>query len=210
MQPPRRKNSSTVIILVVVGAIFGICIVGVVAVAWFLRGISKSMGPWAGCIASFQVVQRATVKYAGDHDGALPRAATWQEDVTPYLDKSLKEMKDVPFFEFKMIEPGKPWGCVIKDKEMTGMAFNSDLSGKKMSEITDPYSTYMVFEIEKPRMNAAEPYKYRDRASSPVFMGERRGWIKVPVYGEGDFGTFGSGSPQWDEEPPKGKGTEGN
>jgi hypothetical protein len=73
-------------------------------------------------------------------------------------------------------------GCKT-EAGMTGMAFNSDLSGKKMAEVKDPYGTIVIFEIEKATRNAHGTFKARSKENSPKIMGERRGWIEMPLQG---------------------------
>jgi hypothetical protein len=186
-----KKSSTGLIVFLVIAAVFLLCVGGAIFIGWAMFGAFRTVGPMVGCFASFQMARDAVVKYAKEHGETLPDAATWQDDVSPYLslNKDMREMQDAPF-DMKVIEPGKLWGCSVEGERMTGIAFNSELSRKKLIEIPEPYSTFLIFEIEEPRMNAAEPFKERDRASSPKLFGKPRGWIKMPVMGEGDFGDI--------------------
>ena len=77
------------------------------------------------------------------------------------------------------------WGCVDSEGGMSGMAFNSDLSGKKVSDIGNQVSTIMIFETEHPSKNQHEKYKPRTYETSPIIVGStRRGWMELPVSGD--------------------------
>lgn len=139
--------------------------------------------PVVTCAIGFELVRDGIKEYAKEHDGKLPNAETWQDDVRPYYKASLKK-DTAEFGPFEPMSPEGAWGCKVEGDQYTGMAFNSDLSGKKLAEIEDKERTVLIFEIEKATTNAHEPYKARPRTTSPKMMGEHRGWVEVPVEGE--------------------------
>lgn len=189
--PAQPKKSRTGLIIgITIIAVVGGCVLMVGLMAYMFTGFWGKMTPSIGCAIAFEGARDALLEYAAEHDGALPNAESWQDDIRELMRRRLKEEADVPF-DLKIMDPDGDWGCFKDDgKSMTGMAFNSALSGKKLAEISDPATIYLVFEIESPRPNAHEEYKARDNATSPKFMGTPRGWIKVPVKGEGDFGAL--------------------
>ncbi len=181
MQAPRRSNTGLIIGLVV----GGICLCCVLPVGLLVGG-----GFWAfnnskgivQCSMAFQGVGQGLQKYAAAHDGKLPKAETWQDDVRTFYKQSMMPKGQAGPFE-QMPAEGD-WGCKESDGTMTGMAFNSDLSGKKISDIKDPYQTTMLFETERPSANQHEKYKARPFETSPKMFGKHRGWLHSSVSGQ--------------------------
>jgi hypothetical protein len=72
------------------------------------------------------------LKYAATHDGVLPKAETWQTDTRPYLAEFLKP----PGVGGRVMDPRGDRGCDLSDhKTMSGMAFNSEMSGENIGAI---------------------------------------------------------------------------
>ena len=174
-----------IVILILVGLLLA-CGCGVIAIGYFGWGAMKKMvGPMAGCAVNFEATRDGILEYAKDHDGRLPNAATWQDDVKEYVKRHLQKEKEVQqVLDAKVMNTDTEWGCYVSETRTTGIAFNSDLSGKLLTDVKEPWSTPMVFEIEKPRKNAAEKYAPLPDSSSPTIMGEPRGWIRMPVNGQ--------------------------
>ena len=172
-------------ILILVGLLLA-CGCGVIAVGYFGWGAMKKIaGPIAGCAVNFEATRDGIVEYARAHGGRLPNAATWQEDVKEYVKRQLDRQKEIQeVLDAKLMNTDSDWGCFVSSTRMTGIAFNADLSGKLLTEISEPWNTPLVFEIEKPKKNAAEKYSPLPKSSSPTIMGEPRGWIWMPVDGE--------------------------
>lgn len=179
--PPQRKSKTGLIIGIVLGAICLCCIGPILLVGGLgFWGFSKVKGT-ASCSLTFASAKRAVMDYARDHDGKLPKAATWQDDVRPYYQKAIANLpKSAPF---SVSDPNGDWGCV-EDKSHTGVAFNDALSGKKMSEIKNPDDTVLLFEIPAASHNAHQPYKKQDISQSPLLMGSHRGWFEATVEGD--------------------------
>jgi hypothetical protein len=176
-----------IVIFIILGLI-AFCVIGIVALGFFgMRFASRTVGPMVGCVTNFEFTREALLDYAKDHDGRLPKAETWQDDVKEYVRRRLKEMEDVPMMDFKSMKADGDWGCYVDETKMTGMAFNSDYSGKLLSEVESALTSPILFEIESPRRNASEKFKVRDPETAPKFMGQSRGWIKVPLRGEVDI-----------------------
>lgn len=179
----RPKNNTGLIIMIVLAVLVGGCILAVGMTAFFGLKAWDQVKPIVGCSVAFESVHESLKDYARDHDGKLPPAATWQDELRPYvkasiskLQKEAEGMGDM----FKTMDPDGAWGCKTgKGDEMTGMAFNTELSGKKVDDIESKSTTVIVFEIERPSPNANEPYKARDPNASPSIFGERRGWFEV-------------------------------
>lgn len=139
--------------------------------------------PAVSCAIGFEFVRDGINDYAKEHDGKLPNAKTWQDDVRPYYKARLTKGSG-DFGPLELMSPEGAWGCKVDDKRFTGMAFNTDLSGKKLDDIADKETTILIFEIESAMSNAHEPFKRRPKSTSPKLVGEPRGWIEVPVTGD--------------------------
>lgn len=172
------------IILAVVGIpCIGMIVLGAVGYKFF----KSDFEPMAGCMMAFEEVHEAVIDYANAHNATLPKAGSWQDDVRGYYSKVItRNSKDRG--PIQVMLPDGDWGCRYGDGKMSGIAFNTDLSGKKLSDIADPRGTILIFEVEKPEMNAARSYKPLDDKVSPVIMGETRGWVTVTVDGDVELG----------------------
>lgn len=178
---PGKKNNTPLILVIIFVAFACVCVLPAVLLYNVGKFALKEGLPMAQCGIAFEHVREALEEYAKEHDGTLPKAATWQDDVRPYYRKIAEKAKD----ELGPIEPmgaDEPWGCT-QESGMTGIAFNEALGGKKLADIKDPEGTPLIFEVEKPSPNAHEAFKRRDRATGPMIMNEHRDWIVVNVKG---------------------------
>lgn len=167
----------------------GIVAVGAFGFNWF----KNTIGPLASCAIGFEQVRDSLVEYAEEHDGKFPQAEVWQDEVRPIYARRIKENR-AEYGPFTPMDPDGEWGCKT-EKAMTGLAFNSDLGGKKLDDIKDHRTTILIFEIEAAKRNAHEPYRRRSKADSPKIMGEHRGWMDMPIEGDAEgFDTDSSPS----------------
>lgn len=181
MPAPRKSNTGLIVGLI----IGGVCLCCILPVGLLVGG-----GFWAfkngkgivQCSMAFQSVNRAVQKYASAHDGKLPKAESWQDDVKDYYRQSMLPKDQAGPFE-QMPADGD-WGCKESDGTQTGMAFNSDLSGKALSSIKDQFGTIMIFETAHPSRNQHESYKPQPFETSPLMFGKHRGWLKSSVSGQ--------------------------
>lgn len=173
------------IILFIILGLVGFCVLAVIALGFFGWSFAKrAVGPIAGCAISFEAARQGILEYAKEHDGRLPKAETWQDDIRQYVVKHLNKERDAQnVIGAKTMKPDGDWGCYVSDTKMTGMAFNVELSGKLLTDVKDPYSTIVIFEIDAPKKNAAEKYQTRPTTGSPTLMGNPRGWIAMPLEG---------------------------
>lgn len=183
--PSPRKNRTPMILAIVFVALACLCLIP----GYFLFKLGavavKEGLPMAQCGIAFEDVRKALKDYAAEHDGKLPNADTWQDDVRPYYKKAVERHGD-DLGPIKPIAPDAPWGCTTADG-LTGIAFNSALSGKKLADIKDPKATVLVFEIDKASSNAHQEYVERPQSSGPKIMGEHRDWMVLFIEGEPKF-----------------------
>lgn len=180
-QPPMpRKNNNTVLIVVIILVVLVPCIGLILLAAAGVSFFKNQIGPMAGCMITLESGRNAVEKYVAEK-GTYPKAETWQDDIKSYYEKELtKEAPDMG--PFKPSPADSAWECKFGEP-VTGIAYNSDLSGKKAADIKDKGATILFFEIKTPVKNAHEPYKTRAASESPKFMGEPRGWLKIPLDG---------------------------
>jgi len=180
---PKRANKSGLIIALVVGAALICCVLPIVGLFaggnWFMR---NGMG-FVGCAMSFNLVPRAIENYAAENGGKLPNAATWMDDVRPYYAK-LVENEQKEAGPFKLMPAEGVWGCT-EGERMTGIVYNSELSGKLISDIQDKANTVLIFESPKSGANLAEKYAAPAFDESPNLMGmsQKRGWYVATMDG---------------------------
>ncbi|MBX7131891.1 MAG: hypothetical protein K1X67_04340 [Fimbriimonadaceae bacterium] len=207
---PRSGNKTLMIILLVIGVPCLLFIILGVVGAWScFRLFQNTVMPMANCAIAYDEVRQAMRNYAKDHDGKLPNAATWEDDIRSYyakVDSLDGARKDMPSgFKFEKMPLNGPWGCKVGENEVTGMAFNSALSGKKLSEIDTPYSTILLYEVKKSGKNLNGPYSPPPRSEAPKLFGEPREWMRIYVEGEVDFKAKGQNS--FGPSPGSGAGT---
>jgi hypothetical protein len=180
--PPAPRRSSSRIWWIIGGIVlFFCCACGILALIFVPRFI-KNAAAFAGCMESMSLLHLAIERYASDHNGKLPAADKWQEELAPYYEK-LRGSRTTGLDE---LPQNQPWGCTdAEGKVVTGIAFNDNLSGKEVSKVEDVPQTPVLFEIERPSMNANEPYRFREYESSPeFFFGFRRGWMELDTAGQ--------------------------
>jgi hypothetical protein len=177
--PPPKKSNTGLIIGLVIGGIFLCCILPVGALfggGFWLFNKAKDMGT---CFIAFENVKKAVVNYASAHDGKLPKADTWQDDVRDEYRKVMIPKDQLG--PLNQMPAEGDWGCKDSNGIMSGMAFNSELSGKK---IGNEVSSVLIYETEHPSKNQHAPYKRLDPNTSPLLFGQHRGWCYVTVGGE--------------------------
>jgi hypothetical protein len=147
------------------------------------------------CMMNGDLARKAVLAYAQDHEGKLPNAATWQDDIRPYYerlytklmeDENLKEMPD--WMNIKVASPGTVLECELSGGKKTGFAFNTAIAGKLLSEFTTPTTTILIFETTSPAYNASGDPTARN-ANDPIlkFYGDKREWLDFMIEGESEM-----------------------
>ncbi len=171
------------IIMIVATVLLLVCGLGGFAVYQFSKGAVGMLNSVVQCTLTFDLVQKSSLAYAKEHNGVLPSADSWQEQISPYYiklkTKALEQMsssKEVPFFNFEPADISKPLSCNFGEP-ITGITYNKKLSGVKVADIKDPLNTPLFFEAEAIAVNASSEYKERAKDSGPKIMGSGRDWI---------------------------------
>ena len=178
---PRRKSNTTTVIFVILGVCALCCILCVVFIAgagWFAFKRSRAT---IACAIGFGEASEALRAYTDDHGGKLPTAERWQDELRPYFVKQQKKDEDQGVKMFGTFEADGMWTCKDESGQGpgTGIAFNSDLSGEKLSDIKNKDTTMVLFEVPKTGMNLNMPYVELNRAESPKVFGKPRGWFYI-------------------------------
>lgn len=182
-QPVRRKSNAPLWITIILAVVLVPCGLLIAAIFYFKSTFwDKSIAPFTACTLSFRDVKLSLIDYADANGGKFPNADNWEDAVRPYYAKRYqRRAKNEPFAP---MNPNSVWGCEATGEKgkPTGMAFNSDLSGKKLSDIKDPYSTVLIYEIPVASHNAHGPYK-EPTEPGPAFLSQHRNWMYAYVKG---------------------------
>jgi hypothetical protein len=181
--PAPRKSNNALIIGIILGGL-GLCCAGAIGLLGYAGFTGyQQISPMVECAIGFEGVRDAIVMYAKENNGILPKAENWEASVRPYYLKAVEQSKE-KHGPFKPMSADGPWGCRLANNSMSGMAYNRDVAGKKLSELPD--STILVFEVPSAGRDLAIPYARQDAQSSPTIFGERRGWIRAAISGDID------------------------
>ncbi len=161
-----KKKSTGLIIGLIIGGVLLCCGLPVVLLGGAAIWGMKAGGPVVKCTISLKAMQKAVHAYAAEHNGKLPTAATWQDQIKPYYSKAIADPK-IAKNPFGFIPVEGEWGCEADDNVVTGLAFNTDLSGKTLADIKDPAGTVLLFESRERKRNLAQKYDAAKLANLP-------------------------------------------
>jgi uncharacterized protein (DUF983 family) len=114
----------------------------------------------ASCLAFIRQVDMAVLRFADDHQGKLPDADHWADEIMPYVpNKHVFHCPDQ-----------------LNKEALSGYAFNRALSGKNIADLDNPADTVLVFESDQgwnasgdisalpaqPRHNRGDNYGFGD------------------------------------------------
>ncbi len=175
-----KKSKTGLIIGLIIGGVVLCCVlpIGVLGGGglYFFNANKGSIG----CMASLPSMSSALDEYAAAHDGKFPNKETWQDDLRPYYKKLIaSEGKDNPI---PFIPAEGDWPCKESDTKSTGFAFNTEMSGKKKSEV--PPTSVVIFEVTEVKKNNFKSYIAGDKKNSPTIVGKPRGWLYITANGE--------------------------
>jgi prepilin-type processing-associated H-X9-DG protein len=104
------------------------------------RALEKHMRPQAqqtGCLSNLRQIAAAAHMFARDHDGRLPDADKWMDELAPYLNnEAILKCPAAPDLEW-------------------GYAMNAALSGEALAAIPDPEKVVLFFDSKLGTRNAA-------------------------------------------------------
>ncbi len=177
---PKKKTNTGLIIGLIIGAVLLCCVLpigGLIGGAFYVGNKAKG---FIGCTISVDLMAKSMNDYLAAHDNTYPKAEHWQDDLRPYYKTRLdKQSKEVPF---GLVPAEGAWPCSEEGGGQSGFAFNSDVAGKKRTEVNP--STVVIFEVPEVKMNNSMTFKKQDPAVSPKILGERRPWYEILASGE--------------------------
>ncbi len=191
-QPVPPRSSGTRVWLWILLISVGCCVLLCGGLGIVGYGAFNQMGSVAGCAMSYEMARASMLAYSMEHGGKLPDSATWQDDARPYYARiyaknmaALKKAHMEGFFG--PTSPEGDWSCRADGNRRTGMAFNAELSGKKVADVKNPMVTVLLFEVDRQGRNLSEPYKERPESDAPKLFGKSRPWLTVEVGGNGKY-----------------------
>lgn len=174
---PKKTNTVLIIVLVVLGALI-LCCGGIGGLSFYF--FNKMKG-FIGCMAHYPLVYQATKDYAKAHDGKLPDAKNWQDEIAPYYEVKATSQNS------KILNMGNAkgdLGCPADNgAPATGIAFNDKLSGKSMQKEEDNGNPVLFFEVAKTGRNLHFPYKMQKGTSPQTLVGKPRPWLWINLDG---------------------------
>jgi hypothetical protein len=117
---------------------FGFWLISAVAVGATQREVLSARK--AACMAHIKDLTLAALTYANHHGGRLPDAASWADEVAPYLSESVAGFQ-----------------CPGANNRSFAYAYNSALSGMKLGDVKEPQTTVIIFESDVGRNGAGGP-----------------------------------------------------
>ncbi len=191
MPPPPEAKATNVAnracLFIVIGLV-AFCGVGLFILVFFVQGLVTKVSKGASCAVMFEMVQSSAIAYSREHNGKLPDGTDWEGTIEPYYArlyaKMETELKKASFLKgFLPPPPGQPLECHSENNVVTGVAYNADVAGKKVSDVKDPETTVLFYETDRRGKNLVMPYKPLPPSKAPKMVNEQRDWIKVYVSG---------------------------
>lgn len=191
--PMKKKTNTGLIIGLVVGGVL-LCCVGPIA-ALVIGGlfVVKSTSPLITCSFAFRDARDAVRQYARDHDGKLPAADHWQDEVRPYYEKIVASQPKGQN-PFGNMSSGGEWGCENGSGGRTGMAFNDDVSSMTIDKV-ESSDAIVLFEVQQATANAHEKYTQHSEAGGPKIFGQPRGWFLIRMSSDPVLAAKGKETP---------------
>lgn len=203
--PPQQQSGNKVWLwLLLIVVVF--CILVMVGLFFSCKSLMNTGMGLVSCQMNGDLARNAILAYAAEHDGTLPPAATWQDDVMPNYERLYQKVmghnsnEEIPeWLNFNVAAPGEVLECALSGGKKTGFAYNSEVAGKKLADFTEPRTTVLVFETLTPSYNAYGSVKDRP-ADDPIlkFFGDKREWMDFFMEGSSD--PFESGNSKFDFE----------
>jgi len=176
--PPPQKKSSVGLII---GIILGVCALCCGGCLIFGISTAKKYMPFITCTINGSVARKAIMLYV-DRTGKFPDAGTWQDEIASDFSAASETDKSNQGGPFKVWSASDDWIC-SPDSPQTGLAYNEDLAGKKLTDIKDTYHTMLLFEVPGSGRNLHQKFVSRPPSSWPKANGNPRPWVELTISG---------------------------
>lgn len=186
-QPRKTGTNPLIWVLVALAAFCCICSVG----GYFtINSGIKEVQKESKCFMTLGLAQ-ASIKEYVEENGVFPSAENWQEEISPYYNKSKDEttegIDEAPgpmkglvegFLDFQDIS--KPLSC-HEGNPVTGIAYNSNLAGKTTEDFAEGEldKTVVVFENDTVNLNNSSPYREKQENPQIKVFNESREYYKI-------------------------------
>jgi hypothetical protein len=183
----RATNSANKTCLIIALMIVGLIVVFCGFFAFMMNGVKTQFMSTASCTVMFEMSQKAALAYAKEHNGLLPDASKWEQEIAPYYERLYNKMAD----EVKGVwilqdslppAPGSDLQCKWNGR-VTAIAMNQALSGAKLAAIKEPTKTVLFFETDRTGKNLAMKYVPMPKSTAPKLLNEERDWIVYYIDG---------------------------
>lgn len=125
------------------------------------------------CLSSLKQIMLGMLMYAQDHDNVLPDAATWMDELMPYLKN------DQLFY------------CPSAPHLKHGYAMNAALSKRSTAEIAEPWTVAVIFDSDLGTRNAsggpdavANPPRHNGGNNYAYVDGHVKWCTEIPSFGD--------------------------
>ena len=126
--PVRKVLAACVVMLLAVGLVGGLQVLGMAVYA--MSGRPSVAQQKAFCLSKVKNLTLAVLDYADEHEGRLPAAETWCDDLLPY------------------IRGEEAFLCPAAPDLQCAYAFNAALSGVRAESIPDLVNVVLIFESD--------------------------------------------------------------
>jgi len=127
----------------------------------------------ASCLSNEKQLALAMLMFAEDHNGQLPQADRWTDDILPYT-------KNINILRCPSDKSG----------EKSSYAMNIALSGKKLEEIANPFETVLIFDTSRPGLcpaggpeMVASPPRHQGKNNFAFADGHIKSCEETPPFG---------------------------
>jgi len=122
-----RKRAGSQRLIEVLVAVGMLAVLGAILFPTFAR--SREKARTSSCMSNLKQLAIATEMFAQDHDGRLPGAVTWRDDVLPYVNNE------------------QLFKCPSDEVDNVTYAINPLVAGRDLDEIDDHQETVLLYEI---------------------------------------------------------------
>lgn len=146
--PPPASGIPTWVWWVVGGCVGGGCIIGVLfaAILFPVFAQAREKAREASCMSNVKQIGLGHLMYAQDYDERYTMAATWQDNIDPYIKNP--RVYHCPSVVVGTTEPSGAVG--------TSYAFNSALDMMKSARLSEPRDTVLTFDSSNFSRNASD------------------------------------------------------
>jgi len=128
MRPAAQKSNTCLIVGIVVGAVILVCggIMAALMAPVFVKARQKAQQ--ASCMSNLNQISVALMQYVNMNNGVFPNAATWKQDIQPYLTSPTALV------------------CPASQKGQESYAYNPQMSGASLAAITNPSTVPLIYD----------------------------------------------------------------